>query len=68
MCQKTVCNVCKKLGWVGCGQHIAAALAGIPQDQLCTCNESRMAVLCDGVVFRQGAVRSIKIHILKAIN
>lgn len=36
MCSRVVCNMCKKYTWSGCGQHIDEALAGIPNDQICT--------------------------------
>lgn len=38
MCSPAMCPVCKKFTWTGCGQHIEQALAGIPEEQLCTCN------------------------------
>lgn len=38
MCSPALCPVCKKYTWSGCGNHIEQALAGIPQDKLCTCN------------------------------
>ena len=38
MCSQALCPVCKKITWSGCGNHIEQALAGVPQDQLCTCN------------------------------
>ena len=37
MCSRAVCPVCKKITWAGCGSHIEQALAGVPEDQLCTC-------------------------------
>jgi hypothetical protein len=37
MCSRVVCTECKKFTWSGCGEHIADALAGVPDDQICTC-------------------------------
>ena len=39
MCQKVTCNNCGKYTWAGCGQHVEEALAGVPADKLCTCND-----------------------------
>ena len=39
MCSPINCATCGKVTWTGCGQHIEEALADVPQDQLCTCNE-----------------------------
>ena len=38
MCSPALCPVCKNYTWSGCGNHIEQALAGIPQEKLCTCN------------------------------
>lgn len=38
MCSRAICPVCRKYTWTGCGLHIEEALAGIPADQLCTCD------------------------------
>ncbi|MFT4299298.1 MAG: hypothetical protein QM597_06670 [Aeromicrobium sp.] len=35
MCQKIVCGECGKATWVGCGEHIEEALAGVPDEQRC---------------------------------
>ena len=35
MCQKVACTECGKATWVGCGEHIEEALAGVPDDQRC---------------------------------
>lgn len=35
MCHPVTCNVCGKITWAGCGEHIEEALAGIPKTQLC---------------------------------
>lgn len=39
MCSQAICDVCGKVTWAGCGQHVEEALAGVPQDQLCSCND-----------------------------
>jgi hypothetical protein len=35
MCFKTTCVVCKLPTWTGCGQHVASALRGIPEENRC---------------------------------
>ncbi|KAG2233236.1 hypothetical protein INT48_001685 [Thamnidium elegans] len=37
MCERTSCDKCKKPTWIGCGQHIEQALAGVPQEDRCQC-------------------------------
>jgi hypothetical protein len=37
MCSPASCSSCGKVTWTGCGQHIEEALAGVPEEQLCTC-------------------------------
>ncbi|KAF6814359.1 hypothetical protein CSOJ01_04082 [Colletotrichum sojae] len=37
MCFGVTCSTCSKATWRGCGQHIPAALSGVPEDQWCTC-------------------------------
>ena len=39
MCSPVTCLSCGKVTWSGCGEHIEEALAGIPEEQLCTCNK-----------------------------
>jgi hypothetical protein len=39
MCAPVNCENCGKVTWAGCGNHVEEALAGVPQDQLCTCNK-----------------------------
>ena len=39
MCSQVICETCKKITWAGCGEHIQEALAGVEEDQLCTCND-----------------------------
>ncbi|WP_169746812.1 MULTISPECIES: hypothetical protein [Demequina] len=39
MCSRITCNQCGKATWTGCGQHIDQALAGVPQDKRCTCDQ-----------------------------
>jgi hypothetical protein len=38
MCSPALCDNCSKVTWTGCGGHIEEALEGVPQEQLCTCN------------------------------
>ncbi|WP_256451790.1 hypothetical protein [Leucobacter rhizosphaerae] len=37
MCAPAPCDTCGKVTWVGCGQHIEEALAGVPDERRCTC-------------------------------
>ncbi|WP_169746488.1 hypothetical protein [Demequina phytophila] len=39
MCSRITCSQCGKPTWTGCGQHVDQALAGVPQDQRCTCDQ-----------------------------
>jgi hypothetical protein len=39
MCSQAICNHCGKVTWAGCGQHVEEALAGVPAEQLCNCEE-----------------------------
>ena len=39
MCYKTTCKDCQKPTWAGCGNHIERALADIPQESRCHCND-----------------------------
>ena len=38
MCQRVTCPKCKKPTWVGCGEHVEEALAGVPQAERCSCS------------------------------
>ncbi|KAI6092619.1 hypothetical protein F4821DRAFT_137958 [Hypoxylon rubiginosum] len=49
-------GVAAKKSWRGCGSHIPAALAGVPEDQWCTC-EPRVAV--DGKAYPPSAKMQI---------
>jgi hypothetical protein len=37
MCSTIRCSTCGKITWTGCGQHVEAALAGVPPRDRCTC-------------------------------
>jgi hypothetical protein len=39
MCSRVTCPDCGKPTWAGCGQHIEQALAGVPKDERCRCDE-----------------------------
>ncbi|KAG0213961.1 hypothetical protein BGX28_003139 [Mortierella sp. GBA30] len=41
MCQRTTCQDCGKFTWTGCGQHITEVLAGLPLEQICSCDDDR---------------------------
>ena len=46
MCQAIRCRRCGKTTWSGCGAHIAAVKAGVPDEQWCPghpATESRQA-------------------------
>lgn len=35
MCQKVTCRQCGRPTWVGCGEHVEEALAGVPVADRC---------------------------------
>ena len=37
MCAPARCPECGKVTWVGCGQHVEEALAGVPDAERCRC-------------------------------
>jgi hypothetical protein len=37
MCYQTKCRACEAATYSGCGGHKTAALAGVPDSDLCTC-------------------------------
>ncbi|WP_182444332.1 hypothetical protein [Streptacidiphilus sp. PB12-B1b] len=37
MCQRAVCPQCGGATYQGCGNHIEQALAGVPEEQRCSC-------------------------------
>lgn len=37
MCQRVSCQNCEKPSWVGCGEHVEEALAGVPEAERCRC-------------------------------
>ena len=39
MCAPATCEKCSKVTWAGCGEHVEEALAGVPAEQLCTCQK-----------------------------
>ena len=41
MCQRVICNKCKKYTYSGCGKHIKEALKGLKEDQICQCNKKK---------------------------
>jgi len=45
MCHQIRCGRCGKPTWAGCGQHIEAALRGVPPDQRCQCPRSTNPIL-----------------------
>lgn len=40
MCSPAACPTCHKTTWRGCGQHVAAVKARVPDDQWCTCPQN----------------------------
>ncbi len=39
MCYQVTCGSCGKATWSGCGNHIEQALAGVPVQERCTCQD-----------------------------
>jgi hypothetical protein len=37
MCSPAVCSRCSKITWSGCGMHVDAVMAQVPDDKRCTC-------------------------------
>lgn len=37
MCSAVRCNVCGKITWAGCGEHVDSVMADLPPEQRCTC-------------------------------
>ncbi|MBI4953912.1 MAG: hypothetical protein HY908_17945 [Myxococcales bacterium] len=37
MCRAVRCEKCGKTGWAGCGAHVEAVLAGVPNKERCAC-------------------------------
>jgi hypothetical protein len=37
MCARVTCPNCGRPTWEGCGQHVEAALAGVPVEDRCVC-------------------------------
>ncbi|QEO15352.1 hypothetical protein FLP10_13640 [Agromyces intestinalis] len=35
MCYPVTCDVCGKVTWAGCGEHVEQALAGVPDAERC---------------------------------
>jgi hypothetical protein len=35
MCRAVKCRICNKTTWAGCGQHVDAVMAKVPQGQRC---------------------------------
>lgn len=40
MCFPIKCDQCNKIGWGGCGAHVAQVMANVPEDQRCKCREN----------------------------
>jgi len=39
MCRRVTCRTCEKPTWMGCGDHVEEALAGVPQADRCQCRD-----------------------------
>lgn len=50
MCYPVKCDQCGKTGWGGCGEHVDQVMAGVPQNQRCTCEPAAPAA--GGGLFR----------------
>jgi hypothetical protein len=51
MCSRARCRDCGKITWSGCGAHVDAVMAGVPQADRCTCEPRQRRGLFD--MFRQ---------------
>ncbi|WP_169746723.1 hypothetical protein [Demequina silvatica] len=51
MCSRITCRQCGKPTWTGCGQHVDQALAGVPQDQRCSCDQGGSGSSSFGSIF-----------------
>jgi len=43
MCVAVRCRQCGKTSWSGCGRHVDAVLAGVPEGQRCQCQPAARA-------------------------
>ena len=43
MCRAVKCGQCGLTTWAGRGAHVSQVMAGVPQEQLCRCNEKPAA-------------------------
>ena len=43
MCRRTTCSTCQKASWAGCGAHVDQVLAGISQEDRCSCADEGQA-------------------------
>lgn len=43
MCYPTTCATCGKTTWAGCGNHVDAVRATVPDAQWCRCDRSAQA-------------------------
>lgn len=41
MCRRTNCERCGKITWAGCGAHVDAVMAGVPQKDRCRCKSEQ---------------------------
>ena len=37
MCRKQICSICRKISWVGCGNHVDLILKDVPIQNRCKC-------------------------------
>jgi len=45
---QTECRVCNKRTWSGCGGHIDSALRGVPESNICKCDNKQVKRDCPG--------------------
>lgn len=39
MCSPILCNLCKKITYIGCGKHVDIVLQNFTSEQRCICKE-----------------------------
>ncbi|MDF1706405.1 MAG: hypothetical protein P1U38_16695 [Aeromicrobium sp.] len=53
MCRPVRCKQCDKITWAGCGQHVAAVRAMVPDDNWCPGHDGQKPPRKPGHLFRR---------------